>query len=185
MPSRPATSLYALAATALALGLSACGGGGGKDALPLGQEATVGYQQPPNGPRTTLGLTVLKVRKGTQEELKQAGYTVDEDARTSTPYYVDARYENKGQATVKRNIDVGLDDTDDNLIGSTLIFDYGGKPFQLCKNVKEGTFAPGDSYESCTLFLVPEGTDVGTVHFLSDEGPGKEPKFVYWDAGVS
>jgi hypothetical protein len=177
----------ALALTVVAAGLlaTACGGGGGgSEALPLGTKATVGYQQS-GGPRTTLGITVLAVRKGTQEQLKQGGFQVDAENRSDTPYYVDARYENQGNQTVKRDVSVGLEDKDGNLIGSTLIFDYGGKPYAHCKNVSGGTLGPNQTFEDCTLFLVPKDVDVGRVNFLSDEGPGKEPRFVYWDAGVS
>jgi hypothetical protein len=172
-----------LALTMVAAGsvATACGGGGGSKALPLGTEATVGYQQS-RGARTTLGVTVLAVRQGTQEQLKQGGYEVDPENRSTTPYYVDVRYKNQGDQTVKRDVSVGLEDSDGNLIGSTLIFDFGGKPFGRCRNVSGGTLAPSESFEDCTLFLVPEGVDVGKVDFLSDEGPGKEPRFVYWDA---
>ena len=166
---------------ALLTALAACGGGGG-EAHRLGQEAVVGYAQPDPDVRTTLGVTVLRVRAGTHEQLTQAGYEVDEDARDTTPYYVDVRYENQGDATVKRNISISLEDSDGNLIGSTIVFDYGGKAFEHCTEVDEGELAPGESYESCTLFLVPESVDVGKVSFLSDRGAGEEPEFVYWES---
>ena len=168
----------------LITGLAACGGGGGGggDAHPLGEKATVGYSQTDPQARTMLGVTVLAIRKGTQQQLEDGGYEVDEDARDTTPYYVDVRYENQGQSTVKRNLPISLEDSDGNLIGSTLIFNYGGEPFMPCTDVNEGELAPGQSYESCTLFLVPEGKDVGKVSFLSDNGPGNEPEFVYWES---
>jgi hypothetical protein len=177
-----------LAALEAALALSACGGGGGAAALPLGEEAVAGYGERNDagaytGVRTTLGITVLAVRKGTQDDLTKAGFEVDEDARDSTPYYVDVRYENQGQATVERNFSVSLEDEDGNLLPSTLIFNFGDRPFEPCEAVKEGKLAPGESYESCTLVLVPEGADVGQVSYLSDNGPDKEPEFLYWDAG--
>jgi hypothetical protein len=181
---RSVPGALALAALAATLALAACGGGagGGGDANALGQEAAVGYAQHDPAVRTNLGITVLRVRQGTHEQLSQAGYEVDEDARDTTPYYIDVRYENQGDETVKRNISVGLEDSDGNLIGRTLIFNYGGKPFEHCTEVDEGEVAPGESYESCTLFLVPEGVDIGKVSFLSDNGPGEEPEFVYWES---
>jgi hypothetical protein len=84
--------------------------------------------------------------------------------------------------TVKRNLGVSLEDSEGNLIGSTLVVDYGDQGFPPCEDVSEGKFEPGDSYESCTLFLVPEGIEVGQVSFLSDKGADTEPEFVYWDA---
>jgi hypothetical protein len=124
---------------------------------------------------------VLAVRKGTQDELKAAGYTVDKDSRDTTPYYVDARYANKGSRPLKRDIDVGLEDEDGNLIGSTLIFNYGNKPYAKCTKVNEGRVAPGQSFESCTLFLVPNDKAPGKVSFLPNQ-PGTATDFVYWSA---
>jgi hypothetical protein len=174
-----------ICALACLLLLSACGGGeGGDDVRALGDSAVVGYNEPDEsggrGVSTKLEITVLDVRQGTQDELSDAGFEVDEEDRDTTPYYVDARYENVGDGTVKRNLDVSLEDSDGNLVGSTLIFDYGNKGFPSCENVTEGKLGPGDSYESCTLFLVPEGIEVGKVSFLSDMGADTPPEFVYW-----
>jgi hypothetical protein len=184
----PRRSLLLLAALLAAmLALPACGGGdgdGGSGTHALGEQAAAGYQEPSGKKaRTTLGITVTAVRKGSQEDLTKHGFEVDKDAQSSTPYYVDVRYANQGQATVEKNIDVSLEDSDGNLIGSTLIFNYGNRPFPPCEEVSKGQLAPGQSYESCTLFLVPKGTDVGKVSFLSNEGPDVEPEFVYWKAG--
>jgi hypothetical protein len=181
----------------LLLFLVACGGddggSGGGDAgggdvgevHALGDSVTVGYNERDitgaRGVDTEIEITVLDVREGTHEELTDAGFEVDEEDRDTTPYYVDARYENVGDGTITRNLDVSLEDSDGNLIGSTLIFDYGNKGFPPCENVTEGKLKPGDSYESCTLFLVPEGLEVGQVSFLSDEGEDVPPEFVYWD----
>jgi hypothetical protein len=184
-----------ICALACLLLLSACGGdngGGGGDAgggdagevHALGDSVVVGYNERDatggRGVSTEIEITVLDVSPGTHDELTDAGFEVDEKDRDTTPYYVDARYENVGDGTVTRNLDVSLEDTDGNLIGSTLIFDYGNQGFPPCENVTDGKLGPGDSYESCTLFLVPEGIEVGQVSFLSDMGADTPPEFVYW-----
>lgn len=181
-----------LALTLAALALSACGGGGSggggsSEAHALGEEAPVGYGQlddkgKPTGVRTTIGLTVLAVRKGTQEELTDHGFEVDAESRDTTPYYIDARFENQGDQTVKRTFDVSLEDSNGDLIGRTIVFNYGDKPYKPCPEVTKGTLKPGASYESCSLFLVKEGVEIGKVSYLSDNGPGKPPEFVYWEA---
>lgn len=171
-------------AAALLLLLTACGGGGG-EVHALGEAAVVGYNERTEtgarGPDTTIEITVLDVTEGTLEDLTSAGFEVDEEAGDSTPYYVDARYENQGDETVQRTLNVSLEDKDGNLIGTTLVFDYGDAGFEPCDKVSEGDFAPGDSYEGCTLFLVPEGVEIGKVIFLSDKGADTEPEFVYWE----
>lgn len=168
--------------------LAACGGGGGgksSSELALGTKAVVTHSQIASGDQkaatTTLGITVLKVRKGTQQELTQGGLTVDAKNKSDTPYYVDVRYENQGSAAIKRSLDVALEDQDGNLITAVTIFNFGGKPFGPCPAIKDGEVAPGSSYESCTLFLVPKGKDPSRVSFLPYT-PGMETEFVYWKA---
>jgi hypothetical protein len=179
-----ARRIVPLACVALALGLGGCGGGDdGGSTLALGTEAVVDHTQIGTGgaaPSTTLGITVLKVRQGTQEELKQGGFRLDPDEQKTTPYYVDVRYENQGQEAIKRQLDVGLEDQDGNLISATTIISLGGPPFAKCPKISEGELVPGQSYESCTLFLVPEGREPGKVSFLP-YNPTSETEFVYWD----
>jgi hypothetical protein len=174
-----------LACVALALSLAACGGGGGGgSAHPLGEEVVVQHTELTGGagaPSTTLGITVLRVRKGTQAELKQGGLKVDAKNLSDIPYYVDMRYENKGAEAIERNLSPSLEDQDGNLINPTVIFDFGGAPFKKCPEVSDGKVAPGKGYESCTLFLVQKGSEPKKVSFLPHT-PGKDTDFVYWDA---
>lgn len=183
--SRNASARGVVGLTLLVFVLAGCGGGGGGETHALGEEVVVGYSDPSttDGARTTLGVTVLAVRQGSQEDITQHGFEVDEESQNTIPYYVDVRYENQGETAVTRNIDVSLEDADGNLISSTLIFNYGDQPFPPCEAVTEGELAPGETYESCTLVLVPEGVEIATVSFLSDKGPGEEPEFVYWEIG--
>lgn len=178
----PARLIVPLACAALGLGLAACGGGGGSTHA-LGEKVVVKHTEiaaGANAPTATLGITVLGVRKGTQDDLKQAGFRVDPEDQNKTPYYVDARFENRGAQAIKRNLDVSLEDQDDNLINSTVIFNYGGRRFDKCPDVNEGQLAPGKSYEGCTLFLVAPGREPSKVSFLPHD-PGKATDFVYWE----
>jgi hypothetical protein len=167
--------------------MSACGGGGGSGGgakLALGTEAVVAYTATASGStpavNTKLAVTVLAVRAGTQEELTAAGIKVeDKDKTTTTPYYVDARYSNKGTGSLTRNLSVGMEDTDGNSVPTTLDFTFGGEPFALCTNVDSGALDPGQSYESCTLFLVPNGTKLDRVRFVS-QGPDAKITFTDW-----
>lgn len=174
-----------VACAVLGLGLAACGGGddgGGGDNLAIGQEAVVEHTQNTGGagaPKTTIGVTVLEVRKGTQDELKAGGFTLDPEEQKLTPYYVDARYANKGSAAVKDVPDVSLEDQDGNLISGTVIISLGGPPFDKCPKNDDNDLDPGESQESCTLFLVAEGKEPERVSFLP-YNPSEETEFVYW-----
>ncbi len=169
---------------ALAFVVAGCGGGGDSADLALGEQASVQHAKsgsPEGTPTTTLGVTVLAVRAGTQAELEEAGFSLDPDEKELKPYYVDVRYENQGEEPIERSLGVGLRDQDDNLISETVIISLGGPPFAKCPRIKDGTLEPGDSYESCSLFLLPEDSDPDRVHFLPYV-PGVETDWVYWDA---
>jgi hypothetical protein len=170
----------------LSLALASCGGGDDAETHPLGETVTVGVvDYDDSGARaaeTKVGLTPLAVREGTQDELTEGGFEIDAEDQNKSVYYVDVRYENTGEETVTRNLSVNLEDPDGNLINGTLIFDFGdGEPYEHCEGVDEGDFAPGDTYESCTLFLVPEGVEIDKISFLSDNGEGEESEFILWD----
>jgi hypothetical protein len=187
-----ATRAAALILGGLVLALAACGGGGGGDGgegggsgRALGTEAVVTHTQIASGDQkeatTTLGITALRIRKGTPQELEQAGFELEDDQKDMTPYYVDMRYANKGSAAINRSIRPGLEDKDGNLVSAVTIFNFGGKPFAKCPANTDGEVAPGSTYESCTLFLFPQGKEPGRVSFLP-YSPGKETEFIYWDA---
>ena len=183
---------FAVAAGLAVLGVVMVGvahvtGGDGTGVNPLGTEVLVGHVDGSGGDpgvRSQIGLTVLGVRTGTQRELASNGLKIDPEDRDATPYYVDARFANRGENAVEQDLDVGLEDTDGNLVPRTVIFSFGDDtPFRSCPSVTEGTLEPGQSYESCTLVLVPAGVQVGKVYFLSDNGPDRAPEFVYWATG--
>ena len=162
--------------------------GGDGDSLALGETAVVEYTQSDDagkpGPATMLAVTVNEVRAGTRDELTKAGFEIDDEGENSTPYYIDARYENRGQEPVKKGIDVSLEDSDGESLPSTLIFDFGDRGFKPCQSVTDGRLAPGKSYESCTLVLVPEDSDVDKVLFVSQKA-NSEIVFTRWDAPAS
>ena len=162
-----------LAVTALVAACGSSSSGGAK--LALGTEAVIAsYTEQASGTTpavdTSLGVTVLAVRAGTQAELAAGGFTFDDDkAKTATPYYVDARYSNKGKGSMQRSLSVGMEDTKGNSIPTTLVVDLGGTPFAPCPDHNDPAvnLEPGQSYETCTLFLVPKGTKLDRVRFVS------------------
>jgi hypothetical protein len=164
----------------------ACGGSSsGGTKLALGTEAVVAYTAPASGSTpaadTSLGVTVLAVRAGTQAELVAGGFQIDDKDKDSVPYYVDARYTNKGTGPVARTFSVGMEDTKGNSVPTTLVFDLGGVPFAPCEyhNDSAKTLGPGESYETCTLFLVPNGTKLDRVRFVS-QAPDATITFTDW-----
>lgn len=176
----------ALAIAGAALAAAGCGGSGGDDGgseLALGEEAVVEHTDldSPGTPTTTLGITVLAVREGSVQELEQGGFQLDPDEKDVTPYYVDSRIENEGEEAVRKLLFLGLEDGDGNRTSATTIVSLGGAPFGKCEKRTDGTVAPGESFETCTLFLVRSG-EPRRVSFLPQSAEGATD-FVYWDVG--
>lgn len=165
--------------------LAACSssGSGGPAKLALGTTAEVAFSSPSSGDTpavdTRFAVTVLAVREGTQSQLVEGGFTIDDDIKDTTPYYVDVRYENVGDGEAMTNLLVGMEDTKGNSIPTTLVFDYGGTPFTHCPDAETKPLPTGASYESCTLFLVPNGTKLARVRFVS-QAPDAKITFTDW-----
>jgi hypothetical protein len=164
--------------------LAACGSSGSSSPkLALGTKAEVAYTSPESGDNaavdTRLAITVLDVREGTQSELVEGGFTIDDDIKDATPYYVDVRYENVGTGDALTNLSVGMEDTKGNSISSTIVLNFGGEPFSHCPDDETKPLPAGKSYEECTLFLVPKGKKIERVRFVS-QAPDAKITFTDW-----
>ncbi|HET9344870.1 MAG TPA: hypothetical protein VFO05_04135 [Candidatus Limnocylindrales bacterium] len=153
-------------------------------ALPLGEEALVKYAEIVGsgyGPATDLAVTALAVRNGTVAELEAGGFDIDEDERNLTPVYVDARFENRGTETISRQLRPGMENQDGDLINAVTILNFGGEPYANCMdNSTDEDLAPGDSFETCTLFFLQPGETAARVSFLPID-PGNDVDWVYWN----
>ena len=173
----------ALLLVPVALVLAACGGGdddGGGDTHALGEEVVLEQTEASGAKRaTTLGITVAKVRKGTQQQLKDGGFRLDPEEETASPYYVDTAIENQGSSPISRQQGVSMEDEDGTSITSTTVISLGGPPFAPCPQDDGGDLAPGATHERCSIFLVPEGITPARVVFLPYD-PDTPTDFVYW-----
>jgi hypothetical protein len=178
----------ALLLVPIALALTACGGGGdgsgGGDSHALGEEVVVEHTEASGAKRsTTLGISVTKVRKGTQQELGEGGFTLDPDEKARTPYYVDVRIDNQGSSPIDQRQFVSMEDEDGNSISSVSVISLGGPPFKLCPQDTSGDLAPAESHVRCSIFLVPQGKAPKRLSFLPYD-PDTPTDFVYWDAST-
>ena len=170
--------------------LTGCGGGGsgggssgGGKSHALNETVVVDHADlnTAGNPKTSLAITPTAVRKGTQAQLEQAGFSLDPDEKTATPYYVDVKFENKGPETISNGLFLSIEDDKGGSISSTTIIDLGGKPFKQCPQRKDGKLASGDTLEYCLMYLIPAGRNPDRLSFLPHD-PKKETDFVYWKA---
>jgi hypothetical protein len=191
------TTLVAVAA-ALALGAAGCGGSGatattasatddpsvaksaGDGVLALGRGAVapfVDYGTPNQAKKTKVGVRVHEVRKGRIADF--TGFDLAPDQRRSTPYYVDATFENRGGFPLSRNLlRASLEDADGREYRPTTLVVVGGS-FQRCPQPARSVLKPGGSFDGCSVVLLPKDASPGRVRFQGDVA--KDP--VYWEAG--
>ena len=185
------------AAAALVLGAAGCGSSGGEEAavtddpsvakasgsdgvLALGHGAVapfVDYGTPNQAKKTKVGVRVHEVRKGRIADFK--GFNLEPDQRRSTPYYVDATFENRGGFPLSRNLlRASLEDSDGREYRPTTLVVLGGS-FQRCPQPARSALKPGGSFDGCSVVLLPKDARPGRVRFQGDVA--KDP--VYWEAG--
>jgi hypothetical protein len=190
------TTLLAVTA-ALVLGATGCGSSGGGEAavtddpsvakastgggaLALGRGAVapfVDYGTPNQAKKTKVGVRVHEVRKGRIADFK--GFNLAPDQRRSTPYYVDATFENRGGFPLSRNLlRASLEDGDGREYRPTTLVVLGGS-FQRCPQPARSALKPGGSFDGCSVVLLPKDARPGRVRFQGDVA--KDP--VYWEAG--
>jgi hypothetical protein len=126
---------------------------------------------------TKVGVRALAVRKGRIADFE--GFDLDRKQRRSTPYYVDARFENRGRFALSRNLlRASLEDGSGREYRPTTLVVVGGT-FRRCPEPARSTLRPGRSFTACSVVMLPKGARPDRVRFQGDVT--KDPLF--WKAG--
>jgi hypothetical protein len=171
--------------------LAGCGGGdGGAEAkfdpgpaeitkagttLALGERAFVGYAGlgPNNEPtiNTTLAVTVEKVDEGDSSDIEGLG-------ESTVPYYVQAEYENHGDAAIAPSVVSGrftIVGSDGKEYDAEGVISIGGE-FDKCPSVEsEATLGPEQAVADCAVVTVTKGVSPREVRFQGDYAANEEP----------
>jgi hypothetical protein len=126
--------------------------------LAVGQPATVNFIPPTQNtktPVTRLRVTVQSIEKGTLDDFKNV--QLDAQQKAGTPTYVKVKIANVGSQPAKSDTaaaDIeGVDNTGETEQSLTIIGD-----FARCNDPSsEKPIAPGQSIQTCLIFLVPGG----------------------------
>ena len=126
--------------------------------LSVGQPATVNFIPPSQDtktPVTRLKVTVQSIQKGTLDDFKNV--QLDAQQRAGTPTYVQVKIANVGSKPAKSDTaaaDIeGVDNTGNTEQSLTIIGD-----FTRCNDPSsEKPIPPGESLQTCLIFLVPGG----------------------------
>ena len=165
------------ATAAVQTGGSASADSAGKT-LALGQRAVTDYVDygAKNTKPTKVGVTVLKVRKGSISDFKD--FDLDAKQKKTVPYYVDAKYENLGSFALTRHLmEPSIEDSDGNEYKPLTLIVLSGT-FKPCPQPSGAKLKPGASFTGCASILLPKGTAFGRVRFNGDVT--KDPTF--WEA---
>lgn len=144
--------------------------------LGFGDTATV-VHEPTQNRGSVLELTVTSAREARLEDFSD--YTLDDRARASTPYYVEVSIANVGEGDLGRApVPLWAVDEDDRLI-QVSGFTAG---FEPCPSAPlPEPFRPGDSVETCLVYLLPDGGELTALSFR----PTQEFSPIIWEGEVA
>ena len=142
--------------------------------MALGKRAVAPYVDYGNREQPTkVAVTVRDIRKGRIADLKD--FDLKRKQRNSTPYYIDATFENLGEFTVTRHLlRASVEDTGGREYRPATLIVLGGT-FKPCPQGREIKLAPGERFTDCAAVLLPQGTELERVRFQGDVT--KDPLF--------
>jgi hypothetical protein len=160
-----------------ALALTGCGGttnGSESEAkvtrLALGEAATA------KGANATSDVrVVVEAEEGTQADLE--GFSLDDDQKEGTPWYVTTSLENRGdEITAKDPVPVVTKAEDDGGLEITRVGLLGD--FDKCELVNvPDPFPAGATNTSCQVFLVPKGKELARIVFEETRFEGTNRRY--------
>jgi hypothetical protein len=148
------------------------------DTLALGDRAVVDYIEygtsEDKNKNVQLGVSVVKVRKGSIGDFKD--FNLEADQKASVPYYVDAKFENLGDVALTRHLlEPTVEDADGQEYRAINLIVLSGT-FKPCPEYSEKKLAPGERFTGCSAILMPKGKELERVRFQGDVT--KDP--VFW-----
>ncbi|MCD9198523.1 hypothetical protein [Aeromicrobium wangtongii] len=126
--------------------------------LALGAPATVVYEPGDRG-TSAVTVTVAEVKQGSMKDFRF--FSLDEQTKKSTPYYVKATVKNDGPAGLGGAALplYALDSSNTNLPANEIV-----GTFKPCPSpTLPASFLPGATADVCLVYLVPEGRIVTSV----------------------
>ena len=144
----------------------------GGSTLELGQPASVVYQVE-EGATSVVTVAVTKVRKGNIKK-DFTFFSIDEKAKSSTPYYVRLTVENNGPSGLGGVTIPVLAHTASNTVfpPSELV-----GTFKPCPNAAlPKSFLKSSKADLCLIFLLPKGEKLSMI----DLQTGKEADAIHW-----
>jgi hypothetical protein len=133
-------------------------------ALSFGDTASVVYE-PDQKRGTVLELTVEKAQQGRIEDF--SSFVLEPEVKQSTPYYVTVSVSNVGEGEIggDRVPLWGVDGADTLLPPAAFTTAFSRCPSEPLPD----TFAPGDDFDTCLVFLAPEHGTLSAISFRPDE----------------
>lgn len=143
----------------------------GGTTLRPGTVGTVVYEGADNA-TSVISVNVSRIRKGSIKDFRF--FSLDADAKASTPYYVRATIRNDGPAGLGGAAlpIFAHDDSNTNIPANPIVGRF--KPCQPAK--LPSSFLPGSRTKICLVYLVPDGRRLQTV----DLQPGETKDAIRW-----
>ena len=139
--------------------------------LKIGETATIDYTDASTQAKSIIEFTPEKIEKGSLDDFKNID--LDEDQKSATPYYAEISVKNVGDGDLSGGDPAtyvnGVDDRGQDQNEIIFIGD-----FERCDHETPKKLKPGDSYEACLVYLIPEGGSLVGFHWIQfDEKSGE------------
>lgn len=130
----------------------------GGTTVAVGAPATVVYQPGDRG-TSAVTVTVAEVKKGSMKDFRF--FSLDEQTKRSSPYYVRVSVKNEGPAGLGGGAlpIFALDSTNTNLPANDIVGTFKPCPTPTLP----ASFLPGATAELCLVYLVPEGRTLTAI----------------------
>jgi len=139
--------------------------------LKVGDPAVIAYKDASNHKKSTIKVTPLEIEKGSLDDFENID--LDKEQKSSTPYYAHIVVANVGEKDLSGAEPAGyLNGVDDRGQDQNEVIFFG--TFEACGHETPKSLKPGEKYETCLVYLMPEGGAIVGFHWIQfDEKTGK------------
>jgi len=164
--STPATTPEATTPSESGGALTAAG-----STLQIGEAATIAYEDASKHLESNITVAPTKIEKGTIDDFKNID--LDADQKTATPYYAEVTVRNTGTGNLTGTDPASyIDAVDDRGQRQNEVIFFGD--FERCDGSDPKSLKPGESYDTCLTYLIPQGGSVAGMRWIFfDQKTGK------------
>jgi len=131
--------------------------------LQIGEAATIAYEDASKHLESNITVAPTKIEKGAIDDFKNVD--LDADQKTATPYYAEVTVRNTGTGNLTGTDPASyIDAIDDRGQRQNEVIFFGD--FERCDGSDPKSLKPGESYDTCLTYLIPDGGSVAGMRWI-------------------